>query len=847
MLKNLLHPAGIASVLVSLAIPFTIYLLPKNTLGDMDLHVSIPLFAVQTVAIVALFAMLFKDGKAYLKELAPKPIYLLIIAAVAVAATIFAGTQIEARHRVQSDESVFLSLAQNMYHNHQSGTCNQGEFTDGKLECKAVSNSFKTKGLSWLYFLGMPFLGDDLHWAFTAQLISLTITILLFFFAILAWTREAPFALLASCLLAAQPTLLFQFRSLSIEPLYILLLSLALLACNFAFERNTWKHWALAALLIAFFAQTRQETVFGYAAFLFIALPKILDKKDAKAPIFFVLLSLFSAPVLITISYYQNFGFQGGEFAAHGHFIEDVTKNWEVMTSGTVRNNLPANPFLPYFNYLFLAGSIVLVIKAAMEWFKKSFGPASRALVFILLLGIQTYMILENVSGDFTIEINQRYSLVMFPFMAFLAAYPFWALLKFFGEKSDWNKLWPIAAIVASLIVLAYTASLKQAFNENIMYNRNHLTTEEVAIWDWLREKGDINNKFFIYARPYHFVGYGISSIHYDRARQMSNGELLDLIEKYKGEVYYIRGLDCWDSQTYHKKAVEHRIPTTCDHFERDMELVGEKNMLITNNYWVQIAKFKGRKNYNSGNVLRRVESADSANFLAFEFAEQRPQPWALQINNDGKETVLPYKTGKTRFQLQSATLPGYQTFTVAVVDTNSKKLVAKHSVYRLNKEEFADKLNAIRPISHKQGWGSLHVNSSIDGNQFSLNGNSYSEGLGIHWPSQTVFGVADYDSLSALAGLDEESLCSEEGGKITIYGDNKILAEYAVNYGAPAEIGVNLRKVKELKIVTTPNGSKDCGHVDIVLPLLYKNLSNLVANNVENLNDLEIDDQYRK
>ena len=71
----------------------------------------------------------------------------------------------------------------------------------------------------------------------------------------------------------------------------------------------------------------------------------------------------------------------------------------------------------------------------------------------------------------------------------------------------------------------------------------------------------------------------------------MSDSQMKDLIEKYKGEVYYIRGLDCWDSHTYHKKAVEHRIATTCDVFEREMDMTGVKNILITNNYWVQIAK----------------------------------------------------------------------------------------------------------------------------------------------------------------------------------------------------------------------------------------------------------------
>jgi hypothetical protein len=81
--------------------------------------------------------------------------------------------------------------------------------------------------------------------------------------------------------------------------------------------------------------------------------------------------------------------------------------------------------------------------------------------------------------------------------------------------------------------------------------------------------------------------------MHYDRAREMGNPELQAILEKYNGEVYYIRGLDCWDSKTYHAKAVEHRIPTTCDVFEREVQMDDVSQTLITNNYWLRIAKSK--------------------------------------------------------------------------------------------------------------------------------------------------------------------------------------------------------------------------------------------------------------
>ena len=622
LFKNLAHPAGIFGTLVAIAIPFLIYLAPnikhRETIRQMDLNWPLPLFGVQFILGIVIFCFLSKDFREWLKGILPAKSVSIMTLVFAVAISIFAGTQIEARHRVQSDESVFMAVAQNMYYNHESGTCNQGEFDNGTLSCKSTSNSFKTKGLSFLYYLGMPLFGSDLHWIFTAELLMLPLAFLLMFLAIVAWTRQPLLAFLASLLMALQPTVLFQFRAMSVEPLYIFLSALALFVFKWAYDKNTVKHWTLLALILAFFAQTRQETIFCIFAFVLFALPKLLNKKDYKAPVFFVTLSLFSIPALLTISYFQGFGFQGGEFEAHGHFFEDLAKNWEVMTTKLDKNGNLTNPFLSYFNYLFAIGGIYLTFRAINGARKRNF-TYLKILAFLLLYHLQTYVILENVSGDFSIEINQRYSLVMLPTMAFVAALPVTHMIQYFatptGGKLN-SKTAFVGMLIAALLFTGWTIHYKKNFNDNIMYNRNHLTIEEHEILGWLKEQPQAD-RFFIYGRPWHFVGYGMSSIHYDNARRMTNSEMKELIEKYKGEVYYIRGLDCWDSHTYHRKAVEHRIATTCDVFEREMDLTGVKNILITNNYWVQIAKFNGRKNYNPEKIIStsdlEIIPADSA------------------------------------------------------------------------------------------------------------------------------------------------------------------------------------------------------------------------------------------
>ncbi len=853
MLKNLLHPAAIVCLLLTISVPLTIYLLPKDILRVLDLNLPIPLFFVQTVASVLLFVWLFKDFVRFFKNLFPNTsetkIAVGFVFLFSILTTIFAGTQIEARHRVQSDESVFLSLAQSMHANHISGTCNQGEFQNGNLDCFVHSNSFKTKGLSYLYFLGMPLLGTDLHWAFTAQLIVLPVAVLLFFLALLAWTRAPSFALLGTVLLAMQPTLLFQFRSLSVEPLYVLLFAISLLIFRFAYEQNTWKHWALAALTLAFFAQTRQETFFCFAAFLFIAIPKLLDKKSIKAPVFFLTLAVFCLPVLITVSYYQNFNFQGGAFDAHGHFLEDLIKNWKVMTNVPLLGNFPRNPFFPYFNYLFAFGALVLTIQTIFECVKKRPARATAFFVFSLLYHVQTYVILENVSGDFSIEINQRYSLVIFPMLAAWAAYPFWLLFRYFEEKSKIKDLSIILILCVSAVCIWQTYSFKPAFNANIMYNRNHLTTEEVEIWKWLKNApGEVNEKLFVYARPYHFIGYGLSALHYDRVRSMSEADLKNWIDKYNGEVFYIRGLDCWDSRTYHAKAVEHRIPTTCDRLEQELELESITNILITNNYYVQIARVLGKRNYEKQNVLLKESETQNENGeqkIKFRMNESGTHPWRVTVLKNGQsESSFPYQLGSFETVLpktsnDSGKLSGYTKIQVIVSDTSDHRnpqKIAEFSEYYLPtalptdfssqaapKNSF-QKLGDMNLSSHTQGFGTFQKNKSNEGNVFKIQGEAFPEGIGIHAPSKTEYILdSKFSRLQAIVGLDDESLCSD-GAILQIFGDGKLLAESELHY-KQTTIDVNLQGVSKLWIQTLPKESKDCDHVDIVLPLLFSNL----------------------
>ena len=763
--------------LLALAIPLLIYAAPhigqKEFISALDLNLPFWLYLFQFVLGLCLAINLAKDFKEWFKNIISKQwlitggVPVVVVAALALFVCL---AWIAPRHRVQSDESVFLATAQNLYANQISGSCDEGEFSaNGHLDCQKSVHNFKTKGEPFLYAVLMPILGQNLKWIFPLHIFLLIATIFLLFLAVYAWTSNSNLAFLTAALFAAQPTTLFQFRSASVEPLYTFLFALSVFLWKWAWDKNTIKHWILLALVLAFFAQTRQETVFCLGAFVVISVFKIcpvLNSKfqnpklktlllsiiNSQFSIFLLTISIFCIPILLTISYYQGYNFQGGEFSAHGHFFENVKQAWNISVNTNMDKGLLKNPFLSSFSILTVLGILTLIGFSYFEWKNRKSNkgkgqpqgiatmaiPAYYILAFFVLYFPQIFMILENVSGDLTIEINQRYTLVAFPAMAFLCG--------FFIDKASLilpqnNRL--VFVLIAVGILWGNTLRYNDSFEKNIMYNRNHLTTEEAEILKWLGNEPK-NNRIFVYSRPWHFVGYGISAIHYNSLKPQ---RLSELLQKYKGEVYYVKGLDCWDSQTYHKKAVEHRIATVCDRFEQifPMELVF--NTLITNNYRLAIAK--------------------------------------LKENGTGSQLFAPQEV--------NVELP-----------------------------ENAEWLET--PTEYRQEWGSLQIDKSVTGKPITVAKKRYKKGIGTHASGSLRYELnGKYEKLTAVLGLDEDEFCSN-GVQIKILGDGNLLANIGkLDQGQEYPLDIPLKGINQLVIETDALGDTGCDHVDIAVPILFK------------------------
>ncbi|MDR2579368.1 MAG: hypothetical protein LBC85_00030, partial [Fibromonadaceae bacterium] len=237
-------------LLFACIIPFVIFILPIMGYGSLvyklDSYSPFWVFSLQLGLGLLLSIKLSKNFVNWIKNLLPTPHSLLPAFIVIAFALTISIAFIEPRSRVQSDEAIHYNIAQNLYYNQIGQICTEGYFTeDGRFAC-VMGSTVKTRGLSYIYMLGMPFFGKNIYWAHTLHLFFLALALLSFYLALLAWmggnnverARHA-LPLLATALLAACPLLLFCFRSASIEPLYVTLFCVSLLLLKWAYDGNT--------------------------------------------------------------------------------------------------------------------------------------------------------------------------------------------------------------------------------------------------------------------------------------------------------------------------------------------------------------------------------------------------------------------------------------------------------------------------------------------------------------------------------------------------------------------------------------------------------------------------------
>jgi len=648
-------------LLLACAVPFVIFILPiigyKNWVYKLDSHSPFWVFSLQLGVGLLLFVKLSKDFCKWLKSFVPHPLSLVPIFSVIAFALIVSITFIEPRSRIQADEAIHYVIAQNLYHNQIGQICIEGSFMEEGFAC-VLSQTVKTRGLSYIYMLGMPFFGKHLFWVHTLHLFFLALALLSFYLALLAWFKQHSIALIATALLASCPILLFCFRSASVEPFYVTMFCISLLFLKWAYNGNTTRHWLLLALILAFFAQTRTETVFCLFAFVGVVLyRKKFSINNYQFSTFLATISFFSLPVLCTLSFLRDSDLQGGSLGAHGHLFSNIVSNFKVMAlSHFSDDGILKYPFLPYFTWFAISGLITLIILTIKELRSKSPTPHPPSpiphkyiLTFLFLLSPQYIILFDGVSADLSMSVQWRFALVILPAMAFLGALFLCRLGAILQSKfSIFNSLRPQIALYGAIIIILGTCLIQyKTFIKDIPNNLNYATIEDYELHKWIRQEPPKRMLFFYWYMSY-VLAHGHSAYSYSTLLTLNSEDLHSLLEDYKGEVYFVSASNC----DVIVGAAKMLAPNTFRICDRAMRYFNTQEVFSINMFEhfkpFSIHKILGFNEIDSLGLLRilnKVEPTDSTVELYFMIPKEHSEPWKVQhFVNDSLILESPYK-----------------------------------------------------------------------------------------------------------------------------------------------------------------------------------------------------------
>jgi len=616
-----------------------------DAIKKLDFYSPFYIYTLQFGLGLLLFIKLSKDFYLFLKEIwstenDSKPIFILFI--LLILSILFILVQTEGRPRVLGDENSYTITAQNLYHNQVGTACLGGSFIDNNFKCVEVA-TIKPKGLSYLYMLGMPIFGTDLSWIYNFQSFILFLTSIVFFLALVAWLKNKWQALLATTLLTTQPALLLFSRSSSLEGLYVFMFALSLFFLKWAYDRNTTRHWILLALTLAFFAQTRLETVFCLSAFVGVLLYKNkLSTFNSQFSIFFTTLSFFCIPIFCTISLNRNADLQSGIYGAHWHLIENIITDFKIMAFPSYNSEgIFYFPYFLYFAWFALFGLITLIVLTIKE-FKSQY---KYILIFILLLSPQYLILFDSVGGDLNLDIQQRYVLIILPAMSFLGALFIYKMVALLNNLINPKIL---LIIIMSFIFINLIAHY-DSFKQNIIIKINPSLIEYYHLKKFSDELKEPS--IFFAREPTFFLDRGISAYAYDLLVNIEENAMNELLKIYKENIFIVESSSCKYSHSI-PKVISSEPTRACDRILSyfDVDTVLKVNLMANKRHTTFIYKVLGLNQRDKNGLLRifdKVEPTDSTVQLFFKIPREQAEPWKIQqFINDSLIFENHYKKG---------------------------------------------------------------------------------------------------------------------------------------------------------------------------------------------------------
>ncbi len=837
-----------ASIIVTLVVLVVAFLIFQNSSVPFARRIDISLgyysilltFILLLVGIGVNIPFIGKHVKGFL----PSGKSICILAVIALVFSVFMFNNISNTHRVLSDETSWESMGLQMYFQHTGGICNEGEWNNGSLNCVTEVNNFKGKALGFVYSLLFNFMRPNRDSALLVNYPFYLMSLFFFFVALAQWFKcrktvavpTSPVkgkltfenqireesnegaALAAVAFLGGMPIYLLQARSASTEVLYIFLLTV--LMAWYAFvpaAKVTWKHFLLTVPLLGFFAQTRQETVFAFIPFA-LYYHKYFLEKFYRLPAFVASVIFVSWPSVNTMAAYRGYDFQGGDHAAHSieNFIFNFKTNLEIMLNTKLFGDGPIeamsdpnfggilqNPFYTTFTVILLVSTVWLLVRAVV-WRKYL-----RGLVLGFTFCIQIFVILLNVSGTFTIDINQRYVLVALPLFALIMALGLYDLLQFATKMRVWAA-GAIVAIIACGLSVGLMLYHGHSFRSNMLYYKNKLLGEEDYLDRALENYPE--NAIFIYSRPWQMLASGHSSY---SERTFIGWNLETFAQKMKtsgGNIYLVRGQDGYGEVNRKSRVVGFKTTEQMDEILKDYKyerVLKEPSLFGYPLVMYKIISKKGVSTYQQKFFVGEMENN------SFMVNKGFPEGLScnLALNGELQEDRLITQEVDT-LTLDSAKVR---------VGLNRAEITCllPDDTLQVHKDFFVDSenvllLSALKMDGYSQDWGEPRVNESVEHHRLSLDGMSFRYGFGSHANSVIRFTLPrKYDVLHGTIGLDDESACGD-GASFIVVGDGRELFRSKRMYSLQRQsIDVELGDTRILELRLDMGGDKDCDHGD--------------------------------
>lgn len=762
-------------------------------------------FILLVVGAVVNIPYVLKNGKSFLPS-GKSFCWLAIILAVF---SIFMFSNISNTHRVLSDETSWESMGLQMYFQNSGGVCNEGIWKDGVLDCKVEVNNFKGKALAFVYSIVFNFMEPNRDTALLVNYPFFILSLIAFFLALSKWFKNEKVALAAVAFLGGMPIYLLQARSASTEVLYICLL--AVLMAWYAFvptEKVNWKHFLFTVPLLGFFAQTRQETVFAFVPFALFYYRYFLEK-PYRLPAFVLAVIFVSWPSVNTMAAYRGYDFQGGDHAAHSfsNFWFNLKTNIEVMLNWGDDKSMPGvmeNPFYTSFTILLLLATTWLLVRLVMN---RSYW---RGAVLGIFFCLQIFVIMFNVSGTFTIDINQRYVLVALPLFALIMALGLYDALKFCTKMNDEGSA-GITLAVAVGMAFGLMFFHAPSYRANMLYYKNKLLAEEDYLNTYLATLPP--NSIYIYARPWQMLAQGHSAFSERTFMGWDTETFANWMQKSDGNIYLVRGQDGYGELNRKSRVVGFK---TTDQIDEILDEYKNERVLLEPKlfgYPLAVYKMNAKKGVSAFTMNFFVSDPDKGRFtIGKKFPETVPCRYMLngtlveELVVSQAEDVVELDSTKIQSGLNRAL------FSCLMPDNDTLNLRKDFFVPGENVEL----LSNMDWDSFSQDWGNPEKNESVEHHRLTIDKEVFRFGIGSHANSKITYSLKKpYTVFHAIIGLDDESACGDGVHFIVNADDREVFRSGRLYSTQKQAIDLDISGASVLQLSIDMGEEKNCDHGD--------------------------------